>query len=55
MKLPDNFNQEKQELCFGFQMTTDSLRFSTDPFKMTTPVIVNCGKASIKGADDAKS
>ena len=55
MRLPDNFSQEKQELCFGFQMTTDSLRFQTDPFKMTTPVIVNCGKASIKGVDDARS
>ena len=55
MKLPGHFNPEKHELCFGFQMTTDSLRFSQDPFKMTTPVIVNCGKASIKGADDAKS
>ena len=34
-------------------MTTDSLRFSTDAFKMSTAVIVNCGKASIKSQEDA--
>ena len=55
MQLPENFNPDKHELCFGFQMTTDSLRYNQDRFKMTTPVIVNCGKASIKGQDDAKS
>ena len=36
-------------------MTTESLRFSTDPFAMTTPVIINCGKASIKGKEDSAS
>ena len=55
MMLPPDFKPEKQELCFGFQMKTDSLRFSTDPFEMTTPVIVNCGKASVKGQEDAQS
>jgi len=49
MKLNEDFKQDKNELCFGFQMTTESLRFSTDSFTMTTPVIVNCGKASVKG------
>ena len=49
MQLPENFKPDKQELCFGFQMTTDSLRYNSDRFKMTTPVVVNCGKASIKG------
>lgn len=55
MLLPHDFVPEKQELCFGFQMRTDSLRFSTDPFQMTTPVIVNCGKASLKSQEDAAS
>ena len=55
MQIPPGFQPEKQELCFGFQMTTDSKRFATDPFTMMTPVVVNCGKPSIKGADDAVS
>ena len=48
MMLPTAFESDKQELCFGFQMKTDSLRYTTDPFQMTTPVVVNCGKPSIK-------
>ena len=55
MKLPDNFNADKSELCFGFQMKTESLRYNSDRFTMTVPVVINCGKASIKGQDDAKS
>ena len=55
MKLPDNFNADKSELCFGFQMKTESLRYNSDKFSMTVPVVINCGKASIKGQDDTKS
>lgn len=55
MQLAPDFNAEKQEMCFGFQMTTDSMRFSTDPFKMTTPVLVNCGKPIVKGQEDSQS
>ena len=53
MRLPENYVPEKQEMCFGFQMKTDSLRYTTDPFQLTTPVIVNCGKPAVKNADDA--
>ena len=51
MTLPEQFDPEKQELCFGFQMQTNSMRFTTDAFSMVTPVVINCGKASIKGKD----
>ena len=49
IQLPADFDVEKQEMCFGFQMLTESLRFSADPFRMITPVIVNCGKCVVKG------
>lgn len=54
MKLPPGFDHEKQELCFGFQMKTKSHRYQTDEFTMSTPVIVNCGIASVK-KDDSMS
>ena len=38
-------------------MKTKSLRFANpkDAFSMTVPVLVNCGKAPVKGKEDEKS
>jgi hypothetical protein len=46
------FDCEKHEVVFGFQMTTNSSRVR-EPFKMTTPLIFNCGKAKLADASQA--
>lgn len=55
MIVPPGFDHTKQELYFGFQMTTESLRYQEDPFTITVPVLVNCGKPIVKSEDDARS
>ena len=37
---------DKHDLVFGFQMTTNSQRIR-EPFRMTTPLIFNCGKSKL--------
>ena len=56
MHLPEKFSPEKQDLYFGFQMTTQSLRFKQedDAVNMTTPVLINCGKATVKSNDEER-
>ena len=57
MQLPPNFNHEKQELYFGFNMNTKSLRFQQagDEINMNTPVLINCGRAVVKSKEDEKA
>ena len=55
MELPQEFFHDKQDLYFGFQMTTKSLRYQQDPFTMTVPVLINCGKATVKNKEEAPS
>lgn len=37
---------DKNDLVFGFQMTTNASRIR-EPFKITTPLIFNCGKSKL--------
>ena len=57
MQLPSKFNHEKQELYFGFNMNTKSLRFQQagDEINMNTPVLINCGRAVVKSKEDEKA
>ena len=38
------YNPEKEEMCFGFIMKTQSLRAKKEPFEMSVPMFINIGK-----------
>jgi hypothetical protein len=41
------FDCEKNDIIFGFQMITNASRFNREPFKLTNPIILNCGKSKL--------
>jgi hypothetical protein len=44
IKSGHNYNPEKEEMCFGFIMKTNSLRSKKEPFEMSVPMFINIGK-----------
>ncbi len=39
-----SYNPEKEEMCFGFIMKTQSQRAKKENFEMSVPIFINIGK-----------